>query len=122
MSDYFYYKNALQHIAKPCAFLDMDALQSNIEMIASAAKDKKIRGASKSIGRIAGLKTIFSSSKVFQGVMSFTAEEAIHLYNIELDDLLIPFPIWNEEQLRALCGLVKVGVTSRLIIDSESHI
>src|SRR5690625_4428143 len=107
MMDYIYYKNALQNIAKPCAFIDMDALQSNICMIGSAAKDKRIRIASKSIRSVGVLKTIFASSDVFQGVMCFTAEEAIHLYKHGLDDLLIAYPIWNEEQLQRICHLVK---------------
>src|SRR5690625_4705108 len=122
MTDYFYYKNALQNIAKPCAFVDMDALQSNIHMIASAAKEKKIRIASKSIRSVGVLKTIFSSSDVFQGVMCFTAEEAVHLYNSGLDDLLVAYPIWNEEQLRTICHLVKEGARITLMIDSEEHI
>src|SRR5690625_7095226 len=54
--------------------------------------------------------------------MSFTAEEAIYLYNNGLDDLLIAYPIWNEEQLRAICRLVKDGATITLMIDSEEHI
>lgn len=122
MADYFYYKNALQNVAKPCAFVDMDALKSNIQMIASASREKKIRVASKSIRSVGILNTIFSSSDVFQGVMCFTAEEAVHLYHHGLDDLLVAYPIWNEEQLKTVCQLVKEGATITLMIDSEVHI
>src|SRR5690625_3222748 len=122
MADYFYYRNAIQHIAKPCAFIDMDALKSNIQMIASASKEKKIRVASKSIRSVGMLKTILSSSDVFQGVMCFTAEEAIYLHHHGLNDLLVAYPIWNEEQLQTICHLGKEGAPITLMVDSEAHI
>lgn len=119
---YLYYRKALNEIAKPCAFVDMDALEKNTQMIVDGAKDKKIRVASKSIRSVEVLRKIFASSNVFQGIMSFTAEEAIYLHEQGFDDLLIAYPIWNENQLRLVCQKIAQGATITLMVDSLEHI
>ena len=119
---YLKYRKALREIPKPCVFVDLEALEKNIQMIADGAKDKKIRVASKSIRSIEVLRKIFASSEVFQGIMSFTVEEAIYLHDQGFDDILIAYPIWNENQLRDVCQKVTDGAMITLMIDCVEHI
>src|SRR5690625_6191276 len=78
---YIYYKEALKDITKPCLFLDTHLFKENIQTILNASNGKKIRIASKSIRSLPILKDILNYSTTFQGVMCFTADEAIYLNN-----------------------------------------
>lgn len=122
MKTYDDYRTALQSVPKPCAFVDVDALSSNMKAITSRARGKQIRIASKSIRSVQMLKDILAFSPVFQGVMCFTAEEAIYLANEGIDDLLIAYPIWNEQSIVSVCQQVKQGVQLTLMVDSVEHI
>lgn len=84
--------------------------------------DKNIRIASKSIRSIGILNMIKEYSDRFQGIMCFTATEAIYLYEQGFDDLLVAYPTWDEKQLRTVCRLVKTGATITLMVDSMAHV
>jgi len=122
MRKYEYYKEALSTVHKPCAFIDGELFQQNIHTIKDNANKKKIRIASKSIRSVDILKMIFEVSPIFQGVMCYTAEEAIFLHENGLDDLLIAYPIWNEKELRKICRLTKNGATITVMVDCMEHI
>lgn len=122
MDDYDYYKRALASTKKPCAFLNYDALLENINTIKQSAHHKKIRIASKSIRSVDVLNLIFSTSSVFQGIMCYTAEEAIYLHKNGFDDVLIAYPIWDEAQLRQICNAVKKEAIITVMVDSIEHI
>lgn len=122
MKDYEYYKRALEHVQKPCAFVDLDALNNNMNAVTKTARKKKIRIASKSIRSVDMLKYILASSPIFQGVMCFTAEEAIFLMGKGLDDLLVAYPVWDTKSLRAVCNAVTRGTTIVVMVDSIEHV
>src|SRR5690625_7562074 len=109
MKNYETYKVALEHVEKPCAFVDVDSLTTNMKAITIGAKEKKIRIASKSIRSVQVLKDILAVSPIFQGVMCFTAEEALYLHEQGLDDVLIAYPSRDEVSLRAICHIMKEG-------------
>lgn len=122
MSQYKAYKQALHHIRKPCAFIDKSFLYDNMKAITIRARDKKIRIASKSIRSVNILKDILNFSPVFQGVMCFTGEEALYLHEEGIDDLLIAYPIWEENVLRGICNRIKQGAMISVMVDSVEHI
>ena len=122
MQSYNYYKNALTDIPKPCLFLDTELFEKNIQTILKASKGKKIRLASKSIRSISVIKKILNTSDTFQGVMCFSANEALYLNDNGLDDLLIAYPIWNSRDLKNIAERVANGQTITLMIDSIEHI
>ena len=122
MEKYELYKKALEYVTKPCAFVDVDSLNKNMKAITRGARHKKIRIASKSIRSVQVLKDILAYSTVFQGIMCYTGEEALYLYEQGLDDLLIAYPIWDEATLRTICHQVKLGATITVMIDSVEHI
>lgn len=122
MYSYEEIRDALAAKSKPCAFLHVESLEKNIESILQMSGDKMIRIASKSIRSVEVLKMIKSYSKRFQGVMCFTADEAIYLHEKGLDDLFIAYPTWDEDQLKKICQLVQYGKTIIVTVDSEEHI
>lgn len=122
MNTYDDYRRALQYVSKPCAFIDEDLLKANMKAITKKAQGKRIRIASKSIRSVQVLKDILAYSPIFQGVMCFTAEEAVYLAEQGLDDLLIAYPIWNEQSITSVCRQVKQGTQITLMVDSEEHL
>lgn len=122
MFSYDYFREALAAVEKPCAFLELDALRSNAEQIAAAAGNKQVRIASKSIRSVEVLRMLFKMSNTFQGIMCFTAEEALYLHGQAFDDLLIAYPTWEPEQLKRVLERVKEGALITLMIDSVEHI
>src|SRR5699024_5276445 len=94
----------------------------NIQTILKASNGKNIRIASKSIRSLPILKDILNYSATFQGVMCFTADEAIYLNNNGLNDLLIAYPVWDTNQLKKVANRVSTGQTLTLMIDSIEHI
>lgn len=115
-------RKALQSIQKPCTFLHVEALEKNIESILQMSGNKKIRIASKSIRSVGVLRRIMEQSERFQGLMCFSAAEAIYLYEQGFDDLLVAYPTWDETQLREISQLTKQGAIITLMIDSFEHV
>lgn len=121
-STYDTFRKALENVQKPCAFLDLEALTNNADKIIQKAGDKNVRIASKSIRSVDVLKKLFSMSDQFQGIMNFTADEALFLYEQGFDDLLVAYPTWDKQLLQSVCQAIKEGATITLMIDSIEHI
>src|SRR5262249_21144426 len=122
MRDYSYYKAALCGQPMPFAFVDLDLLKVNIRQIVGRARGKRIRIASKSIRCVPLIEKILAANPLCQGVMCFTAPEAVWLSRRGLDDLLIGYPCWRAEDVRAICGEVRRGKTIVAMVDSLAHL
>jgi D-serine deaminase-like pyridoxal phosphate-dependent protein len=118
---YQYYKTVFHGRAMPFAFVDLDLFTANMRQTIARAGTKRIRIASKSIRTVALIEKILASNPAFQGVMCFTAPEAVWLSRRGLDDLLLGYPCWHTEQVRAICGEVRQGKTIVLMIDAAEH-
>ncbi|MEP7190593.1 MAG: amino acid deaminase/aldolase, partial [Roseiflexaceae bacterium] len=111
MPEYQYYKNAFQGFPMPFAFVDLDLLKCNIRQTIVRARGKRIRIASKSIRSVALIELILASNPAFQGIMCFSAPEAVWLSQRGLDDLLIGYPCWHTAQVDEICGELRRGKT-----------
>lgn len=120
--DYQYYKQACAGQAMPFAYLDVDLLEQNIRLIASRAGGKRIRIASKSVRSVAVLKRIFAADPCFQGIMCFTAQEAVYLYSQGFNDLLIGYPTWHEQDIVDVAQAIASGAQIILMLDSVEHV
>jgi D-serine deaminase-like pyridoxal phosphate-dependent protein len=89
---YTYYKTIFHGREMPFAFVDLDLLRANIRQTLARAGTKRIRLASKSIRAVALIEKILAANPLFQGVMCFTAPEAVWLSQRGLDDLLLGYP------------------------------
>lgn len=106
----------------PFAFVDLDALDANIESIVKRAGDKQIRIASKSVRSRPILDHLLKAHSQIQGLMCFTVPEAVWLSQQGYDDLLLGYPSWHPAEIRAVCVEVRNGKTIILMIDSVAHI
>ena len=70
-------------------------LDDNARAIAHAAGGKKVRLASKSIRSVGVLNRILRSNPIFQGIMCYTAREALFLAEQGFDDLSLGYPQWQ---------------------------
>jgi len=120
--DYTYYKEVFAGRQMPFAFLDLDLLDENIRLIAARAQGKRIRLASKSLRSVAVLRRILAADACFQGIMCFTALEAVYLASQGFDDLLIGYPTWHEQDIAAVAKATAEGATITLMVDSVEHI
>src|SRR5699024_9490652 len=107
MNQYGQYKQALQNVPKPCAFIDKHFLYKNMKAITKSARNKQISIATKSIRSVDMLREIFDFSTTFHGLMCFTGEEALYLHVEGFNELLIAYSVWNEQILRSMCRRVK---------------
>ncbi|WP_223589910.1 amino acid deaminase/aldolase [Neobacillus bataviensis] len=120
--DYNYYKKIFASTPKPFAFVDFDLLDENIERIVTAAAQKNIRIATKSIRSVFILNYILKKHAQFQGVMCFTANESMYLVNEGIEDILIGYPIWDSEAVAQICQLNQQGKRITLMVDSVEHV
>lgn len=103
----------------PMLLLDLDALDDNCLQIARRASGKTIRIATKSVRSVEVLKRILDSSIVYQGLMSYSPEEAIFLSEKGFDDILLGYPCWEGTALRKI-ATAKTRII--LMVDSPTHI
>jgi len=54
--------------------------------------------------------------------MSFTADEALHLLDNRMDDILIAYPVIHVPHIQALAQKVRNGATVYLMVDRTEHI
>ena len=122
MQGYQYYKDILKGKRLPLAYVDLDLMDANIESILSRSNGKKIRIASKSVRCKAIMDHILDSNDTFQGIMSFTAEEALFLLDNRMDDILIAYPTIHIPHIQALAQKVRNGSKVYLMIDRPEHV
>src|SRR5712692_46075 len=120
--DYAYYKQVFGSRPMPFAYLDLDLLEQNIRQIVARANGKRVRLASKSLRSVAVLRRILASHDCFQGIMCFTAQEAAYLASQGLDNLLIGYPAWNQQDIAAVARASTAGTSITLMVDSIEHV
>ena len=120
--DYAYYKSVFGSHPMPFAFLDLDLLQQNIRQIVAQAQGKKVRLASKSLRSIPVIRRIMAANPCFQGIMCYTAQEAVYLASQGFEDLLIGYPAWNEQDIAVVARATAAGTHITLMVDSTEHV
>src|SRR5215471_1755597 len=120
--DYSYYRSVFAGRQMPFAYLDLDLLEQNIRQVLSRARGKQVRLASKSIRSVPVLRRILESDPGFQGIMCFTAREAVYLANQGFSNLLLGYPAWHQDDYRAVARATRDGAQITLMVDSRAHI
>src|SRR5579875_365172 len=120
--DYAYYKEVFVDRRMPFAYLDLDLLDQNIQQIAARSGGKRIRLASKSLRCTWAIRYILAANPCFQGLMCYSAHEAVHLASLGLSDLLIGYPIYHSEDIAAVAQATAQGASITLMIDSIDHV
>ncbi|MCH1625479.1 amino acid deaminase/aldolase [Fredinandcohnia quinoae] len=109
-------------ISLPALLLDVQALDSNCQKIASQAKGKSIRIATKSVRSIPVLKRLLASNPIFQGLMCYSPHEAIFLIKQGFDNLLLGYPCWDRDALNQISILNQSGKRIICMIDAIEHV
>ncbi|WEA37739.1 amino acid deaminase/aldolase [Lysinibacillus fusiformis] len=110
------------HLERPFAWLDFDALDKNIQIVQGACGGKPIRLATKSIRSVEVLRYIQHQLVNVVGFMTFTAAETIFLLQQQFDDVLLGYPVMEETAIRQLLHFVQEGKTVTFMVDRQEHI
>lgn len=109
----------------PLAFIDLDAFDANVETAASLAKqfDKKLRLGTKSLRCLPLMKRVLAhTSSVFQGFLTYTAEETAFLARAGYDDFLLGYPTLQPSDIEILAWIAKQKKQLSVMADSLEHL
>jgi D-serine deaminase-like pyridoxal phosphate-dependent protein len=120
--DYAYYTEVFGKRQMPFAFLDLDLLEQNIRQVVARAAGKRVRLASKSLRSVSVIRRILESDPCFQGIMCFTAREALFLASHGFADVLLGYPTWNEQDIGAVARTTQDGARITLMVDCVEHV
>lgn len=116
---YSVYRELFGGISMPLAFVELDALNRNAGRVAEATGDRTVRVVTKSIRSVELLRRILKIQDCFQGLMTFSSEEALYLSENGFEDILVAYPVWNTDEIK-LAADVSAAVT--LTVSSEAHV
>ena len=119
---YELYRDALANVRKPCAFIDLDAFERNVARVSRYACGVPVRLGSKSIRCVHLMRELLARQATFSGVLCYTAEEAVWLSSRGLEDLVVAYPTWDSDQIRAVARAVKEGAQITLMADCAEHL
>ncbi len=119
------YREALSGVALPAAFVDLDALEENVDRVKAAVRagGKTLRVASKSIRVPALLRRILErGGREFAGILTYAAQETAFLHEQGFDDLLLAYPTVQASDLDALSEIIRRGGNVSLVADCTEHL
>ena len=111
------YETAFNGLERPFAWLNFDALDENIAYVQKKCGDKQIRIATKSVRSIEMLHYIKKHLHNCSGFMTFTASETVYLLEQGFDQILIGYPIFEEQAMEQIAQFVKQGRTVTFMVD-----
>lgn len=119
---YDYYRDALAAVDFPCAFVDLDRLETNAKEIEARAGGTQVRVASKSVRSRAVLDRILSASDSFEGLMCYSGREAAYLAEYGFEDLLVAYPVYQESEFSGISDAIDAGATVTAMVDCADHV
>ena len=104
----------------PCAFVDLDAFDRNLERHLAILRPRKtpMRLATKSV-RVPSLIRRAVDREGVRGLMCFDVSEALELAKEGFDDLLVAYPTLQPGKLETLARLTAEGRNVSLAVDSR---
>lgn len=106
----------------PLAYVDLELWQQNIEQVLQRSGRKLIRIATKSVRSVPMLRRLLQASPRFQGLMCYTAPEAVWLAGQGFTDLLVAYPTWEPAHLQAVAQATAAGHLITLMVDGEEQV
>lgn len=119
---YAYYRSIFLTQKAPFAFVDMNALDENIETINKRAKGRNIRIATKSVRCRFLLQYIEEKLAHDFGFMAFTSEEALWLAQNGFKNILIGYPMMDEKYVDEILSNTAYSQVITFMVDSVSHV
>lgn len=115
------FEKAFQHMERPFAWLDFDALDQNIDFVNRLAT-KPVRIATKSIRSVGVLKYVQEKLQHCAGFMTFTAAESVYLIEQGLDNILLGYPTVEENSIKKLLTYNKEGKDITFMVDAIEQV
>jgi len=122
---YARYRRVLSDEHLPCAVVDLDAFEANIDTLVAPprAADKTLRPATKSIRCVDLLRRIAArGGDTVRGLMAFAVSEAAWLTSQGFDDLFVAYPSVQPSDARTLAELSASGFTVALMVDDPEQL
>lgn len=116
------YERAFQNIDRPFAWLDLDALDANIQYVQKQCGKKAIRIATKSVRSIEVLRYIQERLTNCSGLMSFTASETVYLLEQGFNHILIGYPVYEENAIEQIVPFIKEGRKVYFMVDNFAQL
>lgn len=88
-------------VDRPCAWLDLDALEHNIATVYEGLQGKQLRIGSKSIRCVEVMRKIAAASPNDVGILSYSAEESLFLLQEGFKDIVCAYPSLDREAIEA---------------------
>lgn len=119
------FRRAIRDERLPCAVVDVDALDRNIDAVLAPvrANGKRLRVATKSL-RCAGLieHVVARGGEAISGLMTYDAAETEFLASLGHRDLLLAYPTVHTGDLARIARLNASGVLASIVVDSAEHL
>jgi D-serine deaminase-like pyridoxal phosphate-dependent protein len=99
------YEAAFASVEAPFAFVDLDAMWANAADMLRRAGGKPIRVATKSLRCRPLIQSALAHDPGFQGLMTFTLDETLWLWELGFDNLLLAYPTADRQGLARLAAI-----------------
>lgn len=109
---------AFKNVERPFAWLDLDALDANIQYVQEQCGNQQIRIATKSVRSIDVIRYIQERIANCSGFMAFTASETAYLLEQGFDNILIGYPVYEEKAIEQISHFIKQGRKVLFMVDN----
>ncbi|MCS6904144.1 MAG: alanine racemase [Bacteroidia bacterium] len=122
--EYADFCSALEAYPKPLAFVDLDALDENIQLVKERVKYKiPIRIATKSIRCVWILNYIREQlGELYAGLMAFSPEEAVWLCQKGFENIVIGYPYVHSQSLKNILAQNSAQKKIVVMVDLIEHL
>jgi D-serine deaminase-like pyridoxal phosphate-dependent protein len=120
--DYAAYRRLLRGRRLPAAFVDLEMFDANAAALVRRANGTRVRIATKSVRCVPLLRRVLEAQPLCRGLLCYSGWEAAWLGGQGFDDLLVAYPLWQDEELRAVAGRVAAGAVVTVMADSAAHV
>jgi D-serine deaminase-like pyridoxal phosphate-dependent protein len=119
------YRAALRYEPLPLAFVDLDAVDKNVDTLLAPVRrtGKTMRVATKSIRCVELIRYIVKrGGSAVRGLMAYCPDEARHLVENGFQDVLIAYPTVQPKDAQTIAELNRNGARVSIAVDSTEHI
>ncbi|HRI67420.1 MAG TPA: alanine racemase [Polyangium sp.] len=119
------YRAALRYEPLPLAFIDLDAVDENIDTLLAPVRrtGKTLRVATKSIRCVELIRYIVKRGGIaVRGLMAYAPEEASFLVENGFSDILIAYPTANTKDAQTIARLNRDGARVSIAVDAPEHL
>jgi D-serine deaminase-like pyridoxal phosphate-dependent protein len=119
------YARAIEGERLPCAIVDLDAVDSNVDVLVAPVRRQKktLRVASKSLRCPALIHHVMKrGGDAMRGVMTYDAQETAFLVDQGFDDLLLAYPTVQPDDVATIAQLCARGALVSVVVDSVAHL